>query len=74
MRIIGVKISVHVTNFKIYVIIVLYFVVYVTISNYYYLNTLFMYGFCCPPPLQSLFLVICWEEVAAKQLLMVNPS
>ena len=61
-----VKISIHVTNFtlidthvpfaaisKFYVIIVLYFVVYVTIGNLYYLNTLFMYGFCCTPPLQS---------------------
>jgi hypothetical protein len=46
MRIIGVKLSIHVTNFtlivihipfaaksKFYVIIVLYFVVYVTIGN-----------------------------------------
>ena len=72
MRIIGVKISIHITNFtlivvhvpfadksRFYVIFVLYFVVYVTIGNYYYLNTLFMYGFCCAPPLQSLFLAIC---------------
>ncbi len=72
MRLIGVKISTHITNFtlivihvpfadksKFYVIFVLYFVVYVTIGNLYYFNTLFMYGFWCPPPLQSLFLAIC---------------
>ena len=36
-----------------------YILFYVNIGNLYFLNTLFMYGFCCPPPLQSLFLAIC---------------
>ena len=87
MRIIGVKISIHITNFtlivvhvpfadksRFYVIFVLYFVVYVTISNYYYLNTLFMYGFCCAPPLQSLFLVICTHFTLTSLPAMLHPQ
>ena len=61
MRIIGVKVSIYITNFtlivvhvpfaaksKFYVIFVLYFVVYVTIGNYYYLNTLFFMAVAAP--------------------------
>jgi hypothetical protein len=64
MRIMGVKISIHITNFtlidvhvpfadksKFQVMSVLYFVVYVTVGYFYYLNTLFIYGFLCTPPL-----------------------
>jgi len=87
MRIIGVKVSIHITNFtlivvhvpfaaksRFYVIFVLYFVVYVTIGNYYYLNTLFMYGFCCAPPLQSLFLAICTHFTWTSLPVMLHPQ